>query len=233
MIKPLVRKTLHEEIVNQIMDSISRGILKPGDRIDGELELAKQFQVSRNIVREALKSLELIDVIQSVNGKGSYISETAMSGLELMKLIQMIKNEDYTIDLMESRIFIEGDIAYLAAERATQGDIDDLNAIVVKIKDSIKKDDYKFDEGFEFHMKVAECSKNHIMQKLLRSISDELIAQRGQLLLAHMRNDELIMELNEHVSIAKFIKERKPEEAKRVMQMHLHRALRILKENSK
>ncbi|PLX32409.1 MAG: hypothetical protein C0604_05250 [Clostridiales bacterium] len=230
MIKPLVRKTLHEEIVNQIMDGITNGRLQPGNRIDGEAELARQFEVSRNIVREALKSLELIGVVHTINGKGSFISEDALTGIELMRLVRMMKNENYTIDLLESRIMIEGDIAYLAAQRATKKDIEDLSIIERETEEWIKKGSYKFQNGLRFHMKVAECSKNHIMQKFLRSISDELTAQRGQLILAHKSNDELMLELKEHISMIKFIKERKPEETKKVMQMHIMRAMRILKE---
>ncbi len=230
MIKPLVRKTLHEEIVNQIMDCISDGQLNPGDRIDGEAELARQFQVSRNIVREALKSLELIDVLHTINGKGTFISDGAKSGLELMRLIKMMKSDNYAIDLMESRIMIEGDIAYLAAIRATKKDIEELSIIEKETKEWIKKGSYRVENGLKFHMKVADCSKNQIMTRLLRSISNELTAQRGQLILAHKSNEELILELKEHVSMIKFIKERKPEETKKVMQMHVSRAMRILKE---
>mgnify|MGYP001135620655 CR=1 FL=1 len=230
MIKPLVRKTLHEEIVNQIMDGISDGHLKPGDRIDGEAELARQLEVSRNVVREALKSLELIDVLHTINGKGTFICDGAKSGLELMHLIKMIKNDDYVIDLMESRIMIEGDIAYLAAIRATPKDIEELSVIEKETKECIKKGSYRVENGLKFHMKVADCSKNQIMKRLLSSISNELTAQRGQLILAHKSNEELILELKEHVSMIKFIKEKKPEETKKVMQMHITRAMRILKE---
>lgn len=231
MIRPLVRRTLHEEIVEQILKSIEKGYMNPGDRIDGEAELAKQFQVSRNIVREALKSLELIGVVQTINGKGTFISDGAMSGLELMRLIRMIKNDNYTIDLMESRILLEGDIAYLAAQRATAKDLEELAEIGEKTRACIENNSYKFEIGLEFHMNVAQCSKNHILQRLLRSISDELIAQRGQLLMTHKQEEELIMELKEHLQMLRFIRERKPVEARRVMQIHLSRAMRILRDH--
>jgi GntR family transcriptional repressor for pyruvate dehydrogenase complex len=231
MIKPLVRKTLHEEIINQIMDGILAGLLNPGERIDGEAELARQFNVSRNIVREALKSLELIDVVHTINGKGTFISDGAKSGIELMHLMKMMKSDDYAIDLMESRIMIEGDIAYLAAIRATPKDIEELAVIEKETKEWIEKGAYRVDNGLKFHMKVADCSKNQIMKRFLRSISNELTAQRGQLILAHKSNEELILELKEHVSMIKFIKEKKPKETKKIMQMHIMRAMRILKEN--
>jgi GntR family transcriptional repressor for pyruvate dehydrogenase complex len=212
------------------MDGISDGQLNPGDRIDGEVELARQFEVSRNIVREALKSLELIDVVHTINGKGTFISDGAKSGLELMNLIKMIKSDDCAIDLMESRMMIEGDIAYLAAIRATPKDIEELSVIEKETRECIKKGSYRVENGLKFHMKVADCSKNQIMKRLLSSISNELTAQRGQLILAHKSNEELILELKEHISMIKFIKERKPEETKKVMQMHIARAMRILKE---
>ncbi len=230
MIKPLVRKTLHEEIVNQIMDCVSDGQLNPGDRIEGEAELAKQFQVSRNIVREALKSLELIDVLHTINGKGTFISDGAKSGLELMRLIKMIKSEDYAIDLMESRIMIEGEIAYLAAIRATPKDIDELLVIEKETKECIEKGSYRVGIGLKFHMKVADCSKNQIMTRFLRSISDELIAQRSKMIMIHMSDEELVLELREHLSMIKFIKERKPEEIRKVMKMHIKRGVIIIKE---
>ncbi len=231
MIKPLVRKTIHEEIVNQIMDGISDGHLNPGDRIDGEAELARQFEVSRNSVREAIKSLELIDVVHTLNGKGTFISDGAKSGIEIMHLIKMMKSDDYTIDLMESRIMIEGDIAYLAAIRATPKDIEELSVIEKETQEWIKKGAYRVENGLKFHMKVADCSKNQIMKRFLSSISNELTAQRAELIMAHKSNEELILELKEHVSMIKFIKEKKPKETKKVMQMHIMRAMRILKEH--
>ena len=69
MIKPVSKTTLYEEVIKQIISMIKEGKWIPGDKIPGELSLSESFNVSRNIIREALKSLELSGIVEAKPGK--------------------------------------------------------------------------------------------------------------------------------------------------------------------
>ena len=81
MLEPLVKTRLYEEIVKQIINRIKSGELKPGDKLPTERELASQLKVSRTAIREALRSLEVMGVIDSKVGSGTFVKEMSLDSL--------------------------------------------------------------------------------------------------------------------------------------------------------
>lgn len=232
MIKPATRTTLYEEVAKQILNVVKRGEWKPGEKIPGEVELSKSFQVSRNCMREALKALELSGIIKSKPGRGTFLREDALRNIGKLELLWVLREDNSLEELMEIRISIESHLTYLAAEHATKEDIEKLKKSLEKVKDSVESKSYSMDIGIEFHMLISEISNNRILIKFLNSIRDELLVQRGALIFEHLSEEELLREFEEHEKIFEYIKNHQPQKAREAMYKHLNNVLEILKRES-
>ena len=230
-IRPLKRENLYEKITHQIMTLIKSNHFSKGEKLPCEETLAKSFEVSRNIIRESLKALELIDVIKSEPGVGNFITENALMSINQFELTNMMKDRKNSIDLMEVRCFIEKEAAFYAAKRCRKDQVKDLERIIEETRALVLNQKYNFHIGLNFHMKIAEMASNNILEKILLNISDELKAQRKELLFKHMNTDELMYELKEHIQIFNYIKDGNAYGAREAMEVHLLRALNFLKDS--
>ncbi|MCF8012272.1 MAG: FadR family transcriptional regulator [Clostridiales bacterium] len=228
MIKPANRRLLYEEIIKQIIDIIKNGQWKLGEQIPGEIQLAGDFQVSRNVIREALKSLELNDILSTKSGRGTYVSNNALRNIRKMELFSMLGENSSIEELMETRLVMEVELVYKATLRAKEADLEKLQEIIKKSKKAVVDGTYSEDMGMEFHLFIAQIARNRIMEKFLNSITDQLLVQRSILLLKHSDGNELLRELDEHEKIFNYIKEGLPEKAKEAMYLHLSKAEDIL-----
>ena len=230
-IKPLKRENLYEKITNQIMALIKKKHFTKGDKLPCEKILSESFEVSRSIVRESLKALELIDVIRTEPGVGNFISDNALSSINQFELANMMRDRKNSIDLMEVRCFIEKEASFYAAKRRSKKELAELTEIIEETREKILNHKYNFNLGLQFHMKIADMASNSILKKILNNISDELITHRKELLFRHMNTDELMYELKEHIQIFEYIKDGNPYGAREAMETHLLRALKILKDS--
>lgn len=226
MLKPISRKSLFYEIVEQIINSIKEGNSAPGSKILTEAKLAETFQVSKNIVREALKALELVGIVKNANGIGTFIDENALANIQKLELLNLFEDENHIDELMEARKIIESELAFLASCKANEEEVKDLEEIIIRTKDSLAKGKYNVNIGLEFHMLIAKLSKNNILEKFLKSITDELISQRGKLILEHYDAKNLEREVNEHIEIFEHIKNKNPVKAKESMFDHIDKAMK-------
>src|SRR5947207_13477576 len=119
MYKIVRSSRLYEQIVQQVEESIHKSVLKPGDQLPPERELAQQFGVSRTAVREAVKALREKGLVEAYPGRGTFItdgtSQAVRQSLDLMVKIGQPEGSQY---LAELRAILEPEIAALAAARA-------------------------------------------------------------------------------------------------------------------
>ena len=230
MIRPAMRTTLYKEIIGQILDMIKQGEWKQGGRIPGEIELAKKFEVSRNCVREALKALGHAAVLESKPGLGTFLAKDALRSIQTKEMGQFLRDDTSLAELLEARLIIEPQLVQIAAERATEGDIAQLEAAVKRAVRAVKTNTYSVQIGLEFHMLVAQIAGNRVILRLFNSIADELRVQRGVLILSHMNKEDLLRELREHGEILACIKQRDGVRAGELLTAHLRTATRILTE---
>ena len=213
------KKTISEEVFAQIIGAIKKGYWEEGDKLPSENDLADLFEVSRNSVREALKSLSIIGIIESSPGKGTFISKDAMQKIRNNNFIDLLTNKNFFDDLMEIRFMLEVEGAYLAAERIDEKGKNKL----IKIKNEFKKSalnngNWK-EVGSKFHMTIAELSENMILVKLLSIINSELKTQREQLDFPNYKETMI----SDHEDLCESIVSNKPDEAKDKMYTHLSR----------
>lgn len=226
MIKPAVRTSLYGEVIKQIVEIIKKGDWVPGERIPTENELAGEFGVSRNCMREALKSLANSGIVISTPRRGTFLSPQALTNVYAMEMLWQGDHASYG-ELMETRIMIEPQMAYVASERATDKEVETLGELVQKSKTAFLSGKSTLEFGFEFHHKIALSTKNRILIKLLLSIQHELKTERNTLLVAEDR-EQLWQELLEHEAIYQHIRQKQPEQARELMHRHLEAARQYL-----
>src|SRR5512134_3247693 len=124
MLHAIKKTRIHEEVVTQIHELIREGRFKARDQLPSERELAETFKVSRTSVREALRALETQGLIISRTGMGNFVAALPIESLVAPLAKLLIQEKDALADIFEMRKLIEPRIASLAAERATEHDVE-------------------------------------------------------------------------------------------------------------
>ena len=160
-----------DEVVQQIEGLILEGILRVSDRLPGERELARQFNVSRPILREALKALEARGLIVTRHGGGTYVADV-IGQVFTRPMLELIGSHHKAVtDYLEYRREIEGVAAEYAARRATADDRALLDQIMARMEAAHERGNFE-EEGeidVEFHHVIGECAHNIILLHTLRS----------------------------------------------------------------
>lgn len=161
---------LYEVMIEQIKDLIKTDNLKSGDKLPSERELAERFEVSRTSVREALKALNMIGLIESKHGEGNFVkSKFENSLLEPLSVLFLLIGSKYE-DILQLRQIIEPQVAYLAAKNITKFQLVELMTIMERINNSSEAEVCaKLDK--KFHYKIAEASGNQLISTIMFSIS--------------------------------------------------------------
>lgn len=166
------RDRVFEQVSNEIKEQIASGVLKPGDRLPPESELAKNFNVSRQTIREAMRILELSGFLSiKRGGKGGPIVENTIShqvSKALAEAIQMgpASFDDFVLAWRE----IEKAILIQVVKNADEEDIKALNETILSAAAELKKGTPIFRSIRKFHQNIAKASKNHIFELLIESI---------------------------------------------------------------
>ena len=215
----IFRVKLFEDVANRIVEHIRSQKWVAGERIPAEPELAKYFDVSRSTVRKAIKSLQAEGVLYSRPGSGTYVTDTAPLLLETRELTTIMANPENIFDLIGARYILEPQLAALAAENATQAEIERLYAILDKMVQ--EKDRYNLMAyGYAFHQAVAELSHNKVLYGFYLSAANQLRSMR---VLNTLTLETFVQGIEDHRHIAHAIAKRDATLAKKLMRNHLHK----------
>ena len=160
-----------DEVVQQIESLILEGILRIGDRLPGERELSRQFDVSRPILRDALKALEARGLLVTRHGGGTHVADVIGEVFTKPVMDLISTHRKAAADYLEYRREIEGVAADYAARRATADDIALLDRIVARMHAAHQSGDFEEEAAIdvEFHHAIGECAHNIILLHTLRS----------------------------------------------------------------
>src|SRR5256712_213293 len=118
-VAPIKSTRIYEEIVRQVKQMIAEGRLKSGDRLPPERDLAEKFVVSRSSVREALRALESLGLVEIRAGEGTFVREVSVESLIEPLALMMVSPREAIAERSEARHLLEPRIAALAARRRT------------------------------------------------------------------------------------------------------------------
>jgi GntR family transcriptional repressor for pyruvate dehydrogenase complex len=167
------REPVASEIARALLDYVFSGKIAPGSKLPSERQLAERFGTGRSVVREALKSLGLLGLVDFRPGDGTYLRGPDSDLLPRVIEWGLLLGEGRTLDLVEARQHIEIVVAGLAAERR---DAEDLRAIAKQLRamERSRKSDAFVQADVGFHLRVAEASKNIVLSNMLTSIQSLL-----------------------------------------------------------
>jgi DNA-binding FadR family transcriptional regulator len=220
LLKPIHKSTLSEDVSQQILVTIKEARWKPGEKLPGELALAEMLNVSRNSIREALKGLALLKIIEAKPGQGTFVAEDAVAKLVNLELTDHLSDNVSVIELMEVRILLETQIIRWAIERGRDEEFDRLKSIIDKernFKGELTESSLK--PRAEFHQILAEIAGNSLAVKFLNSIRGEFETQRRKYL--NLPGETWKELVDEHAKILEFIIARDAEKACSEMEKHL------------
>lgn len=160
-----------DEVVGQIETLILEGVLRAGDRLPGERDLAQRFEVSRPILRDALKALEARGLLVTRHGGGTHVADLIGEVFSRPVMDLFATHRKAAADYLEYRREIEGIAADYAARRATPDDIALLDSIMTRMEEAHGSGDFddEAEVDVEFHHAVGECAHNIILLHTLRS----------------------------------------------------------------
>lgn len=167
-----------DEAILKIKDMLLRGELRPGDRLPPEKELSERLGLSRNSLREAVKALELIRVLDVRRGDGTYV--TSLDPRLLLEAMSFVVDlhEDHTVlDLFEVRRILEPTAAAMATLRATPADLTKLTAMLDEVGPETSVEDLVAHD-VQFHGLISELSGNAYLSTLLESLSGHTLRAR-------------------------------------------------------
>lgn len=160
-----------DEVCAQIESLVLEGVLRVGDKLPGERDLAQQFNISRPIVREALKELESRGLLCTRHGGGTFVADVIGDVFSRTMLELIADHPKATDDYLEYRREVEAIAAEFAARRATDHDKALLTSIMERMQTAHGKDDISEEASIdvEFHQAVCESAHNVILLHTLRS----------------------------------------------------------------
>lgn len=221
-LKVVEKKRAYEDIVQQVLALIEGGKLKQGDQLPSERELTEIFKVSRTTVREAIRTLESMKLLQCRQGNGTYVLATSEEALIQPLAAALFNAKDDIRDIFFIRKIIEPHVAQLAAENGTAEEIADLEEILRKQEICIERGENIIETDSEFHNLMASATKNRVMERLIVALVDFLKQSRENYLLDGQHDSKRPeRSLEGHKQVLAAIKIGDGEAAKKMMLQHL------------
>ena len=215
--------SLPQVILEEIQRLIAEGKFRPGDSLPSEMELAERFGVGRSSIREATRVLQLLGVVEVIQGKGTFVREPGI--LPLVVDWSRITQQDIIPEVMEARQFVEVLLARLAAERATLEDIESLHQALQHSAETLLNIETNIRAGVDFHLALADAAHNRVLALMYRTIRDlYLETARRTRVSAEVARDRF----HDHERLLKAVMDRDPEAAAQAMTEHLDKAFQIL-----
>ena len=175
-IEPVKPARVSDEVFKFLTEAILTGDLKAGEKLPPERALAEKFSVHRNSVREALKKLEMMGLIEIRQGDGTFVNPIDQKA-NILLLEYIMSNPDLVTikilkDLIRMRYVIETDAAFLAATNRDEQDLNILEEILYEEARHITEPISFVPLDFNFHRQILYASKNSIYQLLINSIKN-------------------------------------------------------------
>lgn len=213
------RAALPEQITERILQMIKEGQLRPGDKLPAERELAGMMNVGRPALREALRALAMMNVIEIRQGAGAYVTE-----LETAQLVQHLDfvfslSDTAILDLFDARKIVEVGTIELAALHISDSEIEELEACLEKSVQTMNDPEAFLQTDLELHTLIAKIAHNPIMFRIMESIQELGLASRRR---TGYLTGVTEQSTSDHRQIVAALKARDPQAAREAMWHHLN-----------
>lgn len=220
MSTPIRNPKAYDQVIEVIKDKIKKGKIKKGDKLPSEREMAESLGLSRASVREALRALEVIGLIESIQGAGNYIRTNFDNSLiEPLSLMFMLQ-ESSVKEIYDLRETLELQCVKLSARYIEENELGLLTAILNRMY-LAKTEEESLELDIEFHYLIAKTSRNMLLINVLEVLSqlmDEFIRKSRMQILHEGNTRENLLEI--HENLLRALKCREEAKASQAMKEH-------------
>ncbi|MDR1625330.1 MAG: FadR family transcriptional regulator [Spirochaetia bacterium] len=220
MLKPIKKTRVYEDIIQQVAQQIKSGELAPGDKLPTERELVSQLGVSRASIREALRAMELLGLVESKVGDGTYVKSLNMDRAFTNLARETLVDDRFLLDMYDVRILLETYGARMAAKRRTDAQLGRMRRSIEALEKNINKSKNLVREDARFHLIIAEAAGNAALISVL-SLCSELLSSSVAIADAYVNVLDIV---SEHEAIYGAIERRDGKQAEQLMRAHIKRA---------
>lgn len=229
MVKPIKKINVAEQAINKIYELVKEKNLKAGDRLPPERELVKILEISRSSLREAIRALEMIGVINVTQGRGMVIETTKISNSIIKPLaFSIILNKNTFLELFEARKLIEVECAGLAAERISTSELKKIKEIYNLLIKHQKNREKSIKYEIKLHEEITEIAKNNVLRDILSSIKKLLRESRDTTVPSQ---GVTLKTINCHEKLIQAFEEKDSSKARKLMFKHLDIVSKRLKKS--
>ena len=218
LIEPIKKTRVAEEVANRIRTLILDDTFPQGQPLPSERVLTEQFGVSRGSIRDALRMLETIGLIETQHGRGTFPRELTVDRLVAPLASMMTFQHDLQDELLDVRRMFEPAVARVAAARATDEDFADLQRILDAQQRKLKKGQSAIVEDTAFHAALARSTRNRVVVSLMATLNDLLVESRKLTLKQKGRPAKSI---EGHEAVVAAMRRRDAEAAAQAMYKHI------------
>jgi GntR family transcriptional regulator, transcriptional repressor for pyruvate dehydrogenase complex len=221
------RNRIYEEIARQIEKMIAEKT-KPGDKLPPERQLAEMFGVSRSSIREAIRKLELIGLVEARQGLGTVVRERSEDAVVNPLTAILLQKRKLVGELLDVRKMIEPPLAARAAMHATPEEVGEMESILRRQQERMRGGDLAVEEDAEFHYAIALAADNSVVLKVLDVLMDLLRDTRERSLQVEGRPER---SMAGHQEILDAIKRQDAAGAEAAMCRHIESVEKIVLKN--
>ena len=204
-------------MAEQLQDRIVHK-LKPGDMLPPERELMGRFGVSRSSIRDAIRSLEAVGLLEPRQGVGTIVRHLSADAVVSPVASVLLQKRKAIHELLDVRMIIEPPLAWRAALHASAGQIREMEAILKRQEEKLQRGELAIEEDSNFHYTIALAADNGVMLKLVHVLMDLLREARERSMQAGGRQRK---SLSGHRRILAALKQHDPAAAEAAMRQHL------------
>jgi DNA-binding FadR family transcriptional regulator len=180
LITPIKKTRVAEEVADRIRMLMLDGTFPAGEPLPSERNLAERFGVSRGSIRDALRTLETIGLLETRHGQGTFPHELSVDRLVAPLASVMAYRSDLQDELLDVRRMFEPAVARVAALRATEEDLADLQRILETQRQKLKNGQSAIVEDTAFHAILARATRNRVVMSIMATLNDLLVESRTQ-----------------------------------------------------
>jgi GntR family transcriptional regulator, transcriptional repressor for pyruvate dehydrogenase complex len=215
-----------EKVYHGILLELNRIVeedhLRPGDKLPSERELSERLKVGRSSVREALRALELLGLITTRRGEGTFIQNYRHNKLFDILGYYLLRDRKTGKDLLEMRVLLELDAVELACERATDKHFSDMERSIDRASEKWGQGIVPVEEDLDFHRTIARAGKNSILHRIWTPLVEYSKTVQESSFLKESSLDKLT---SDHLGIMEAIRQKNKEVAVRRMREHLENSI--------
>ncbi|OFW27324.1 MAG: hypothetical protein A3H97_10770 [Acidobacteria bacterium RIFCSPLOWO2_02_FULL_65_29] len=224
-LEPIKRTRIPDEIANRIRTLIVSGRFTPGEPLPSERALAKRMHVSRGSVRDAIRRLEVVGLLETRQGQGTFLHELSVDNLVTPMASVLTFNRARQDDLMDVRRVFEPAVAGMAAARATAPELDALDRLLEVQRRRVRAGQPTIGEDTAFHGALAQATHNAVIVGIMETLNNLLVESRQRTL---ERRGRPRQSLRGHEAVVEALRRRDSDGAARAMCDHIDQIARLL-----